>query len=172
MNLTRIALDSRKRAVSGGNTAVVVVVLIMMVGATYLYVSPKVSSSASTIPTREDTYTSFTSGAALATATSTTNTLNPNAVQVVIADDSGENDDGGTRFDPQVITVVIGVNNTVTWTNQDSIPHNVQGDSGSFFSTDLSTGQSYSFTFTRAGTYPFHCTYYPIMSGVVTVVNP
>jgi len=160
------------RAASRGATAVVILVLIMSVGAAYLYVSPKAITSASTIPVQPNTFTNHDSGATTSTTTTATTTLYTNGVQVVVADGSGENDDGGTRFDPAVINVVIGVNNTVTWINQDEIVHNVLSVSGYFYSGDLSRGQSYTFTFTRAGTYPFFCSYYPIMSGVVTVENP
>jgi len=90
---------------------------------------------------------------------------------VVIADGSGENDDGDTIFAPPIMTVVIGVNNTVTWINQDEVTHSVLTLYG-FSSPDLAPGQNYTYTFTRAGVFPYHCSYYPIMTGVITVVNP
>jgi plastocyanin len=159
-------------AVSGGATAVIVVVMIIAVGVAFLYVSRPASTSASNIPTQHDSFTSPSAGATPSTTTSTTTTLKPNAVQIVIPSGDGENDDGATTFNPHATTVVIGVNNTVTWINQDFIVHNALSVSGYFFSGDLSHGQTYSFTFTRAGTYPFYCSYYPIMNGVITVENP
>jgi plastocyanin len=77
---------------------------------------------------------------------------------------------GGT-FTPEEITVVIGVNNTVTWTNDDLIMHTVTSDSGLFDSGNLKTGASWSFTFNQPGTYSYHCSIHPWMLGVVNVVK-
>jgi amicyanin len=73
-------------------------------------------------------------------------------------------------FDPPALTVKAGM--VVTWTNQDSPPHAIVSDTGSpeaFTSSPLSTGQSYSFTITRPGTYPYHCSIHPSMTGTVIV---
>jgi plastocyanin len=72
-------------------------------------------------------------------------------------------------FNPPTITVVIGVNNTVVWTNDDTFPHTVTADSGSFSSGNLNPGDSYSFTFTAPGTYAYHCSYHSWMKGTVIV---
>jgi len=73
-------------------------------------------------------------------------------------------------FDPPALTVKAGTE--VTWTNQDSAPHTIVSDTGSpeaFTSRSFSTGQSYSFTFTRPGTYPYHCSIHPAMTGTIIV---
>lgn len=73
-------------------------------------------------------------------------------------------------FSPAAIKVKVG--DTVTWTNQDEVGHTVTADNSS---TDapasdlLSKGQSYSFTFKKAGTYTYHCTPHPYMKGTVIV---
>jgi len=72
-------------------------------------------------------------------------------------------------FNPPTVTVVIGINNTVEWVNDDSVPHTVTADGGSFSSGNLNPGDSYSFTFTSPGTYAYHCSYHPWMKGVVLV---
>lgn len=75
-------------------------------------------------------------------------------------------------FDPPALTVKAGT--VVTWTNQDGAAHTIVSDTGSpesFTSSPFSTGQSYSFTFTRPGTYPYHCSIHPSMTGTVTVVT-
>jgi plastocyanin len=72
-------------------------------------------------------------------------------------------------FTPPTVTVVIGVNNTVVWTNDDSVPHTVTADDGSFSSGNLNPGDSYSFTFTTPGTYTYHCSYHSWMKGTVVV---
>lgn len=66
-------------------------------------------------------------------------------------------------------TVTINVGGTVTWTNDDSVPHTVAADNDEFSSGTIDPGQSFSFTFATAGTYPYHCTIHPQMTGVVTV---
>ena len=64
---------------------------------------------------------------------------------------------------------MIGVNNTVTWVNNDDAPHTVTANDGSFNSGNLDPGQSWSFTFTDPGTYTYHCSYHSWMEGTVIV---
>jgi len=73
-------------------------------------------------------------------------------------------------FDPSMLTVKTGT--VVTWVNQDEAPHTIASDKGSpaaVFSDSLSTGASYTFTFTQPGTYAYHCSIHPSMRGTVTV---
>ena len=70
-------------------------------------------------------------------------------------------------FDPQSITVKVG--DTVTWVNGDSTAHTVVADDGSFDSGDLAPGASFAFTFSAAGTVPYHCGVHPQMTGGVVV---
>ena len=72
-------------------------------------------------------------------------------------------------FSPAALTVKAGT--TVTWTNKDSDAHTVtsQGSGGPLASAALSTGQSYSYTFTKPGTYSYLCTIHPFMTATVTV---
>ncbi len=72
-------------------------------------------------------------------------------------------------YSPSTITVVIGVNNTVTWVNNDDAPHTVTATDGSFNSGNLNAGQSWTFTFTTPGTYTYSCSYQPWMKGTVIV---
>lgn len=147
--------------------AVAVVVLLIVAGGAYLYVNPTLFRPA---PARFYTFTN--NGSSISISTNTTSVYTPpDAVQVYVPYGGGENDDGATNFLPQVITVVIGVNNTVTWINQDLIAHNIISNTGVFASGDLSSGQTYTFTFAEAGTYPYYCSYHP-MNGVVIVKNP
>src|ERR1700747_2965572 len=50
-------------------------------------------------------------------------------------------------FGPQSLTVVAGT--TVTWTNNDDVPHNVVSDDKQFKSRALDTGEQFSYTFTK-----------------------
>lgn len=72
-------------------------------------------------------------------------------------------------FNPATITVKSGT--TVTWTNSDPVAHKVVSDSPAFTSDDIPQGGSYSFTFSTAGSYPYHCQIHPSMTGTV-VVSP
>jgi len=72
-------------------------------------------------------------------------------------------------FAPQAVTVAPGT--TVTWTNRDGPTHGViSADNGATFkSPPLETGKSFSFTFTRPGTYPYRCLFHSSMTGTVVV---
>jgi len=75
-------------------------------------------------------------------------------------------------FDPKTITVNVG--DTITWKNDGQAEHTAQADDGSFDSGDLAAGKSFSFTFTKAGTFAYYCKYHGAkggsgMSGTVTV---
>ncbi len=56
---------------------------------------------------------------------------------------------------------------TVTWTNQDPVPHTVTFSG--FGSGSLDTGGTYSHTFSDAGMFPYHCSIHPSMNGAVVV---
>jgi plastocyanin len=70
-------------------------------------------------------------------------------------------------FGPQAITVPVGT--TVTWTNSDDIPHTAVSTDGVFKSKVMDTDEKFSYTFTKAGTYPYYCTIHPKMTGQVVV---
>lgn len=72
-------------------------------------------------------------------------------------------------FAPATLTVAVGT--TVTWTNRDDIPHTVVStdDSKTFKSKVLDTDEKFSFTFSKAGTYPYFCSIHPKMTGTVVV---
>ena len=71
-------------------------------------------------------------------------------------------------FSPQMITIAPGT--TVTWTQKDTAPHTVTSDTGAWTaSATLSTGQSFSYSFTKTGTYPYHCAVHPTMIASVIV---
>ena len=70
-------------------------------------------------------------------------------------------------FTPPTITVPLGA--TVTWTNRDDIPHTVVSTDGVFKSKVRDTDEKFSYTFTKAGTYPYFCSVHPKMTGKVVV---
>lgn len=76
------------------------------------------------------------------------------------------------KFDAPAIKVKVGT--TVTWTNMDGVRHNVSPDSPSADFPDgklIGNGETYSFTFAKAGTYSYHCTPHPYMKGTVVVTQ-
>jgi plastocyanin len=70
-------------------------------------------------------------------------------------------------FGPATLTVAVGT--TVTWTNRDDIPHTVVSTDKVFKSKVLDTDEKFSFTFDKAGTYPYFCSIHPKMTGSVVV---
>jgi plastocyanin len=70
-------------------------------------------------------------------------------------------------FTPKELTVAVGT--TVKWVNHDDIPHTVVEKKTTFRSKALDTDDSYSFTFTSAGTFDYFCGLHPHMVGQVIV---
>jgi plastocyanin len=78
-------------------------------------------------------------------------------------------------FNPTTLTVKIGANNTVTWTNKGAQAHTVTSNSTangslpSFNSNGINANAQFTFTFTQAGTYHYYCSYHTWMQAVVVV---
>lgn len=70
-------------------------------------------------------------------------------------------------FGPRTLKVTIGT--TVTWTNHDDMPHTVVSTDGVFKSKVRDTDEKFSYTFVKAGTYPYFCSLHPGMTGQVVV---
>jgi plastocyanin len=84
-----------------------------------------------------------------------------------VAIQSGAQSLGSAAYKPNPITVAVGT--TVSWTNGDAIAHTVTSDGGVFNSNTLGPGASFSYMFSTAGTFPYHCTIHPGMVGSVVV---
>ena len=107
------------------------------------------------------------------TGTSATSAGGGTSVSIV----SGSSSLTDTAYQPNPIQVSVG--NTVTWTNDDSQPHTVTSgsngqpdnkfNSSPNFTPLLNPGQTFSFTFTQAGDYPYFCMLHPNMVGTVNV---
>jgi plastocyanin len=61
------------------------------------------------------------------------------------------------QFTPKTLAVPVG--GTVEWNNEAG-RHMVEADDGSFKSEVLKAGDKFSFTFAKAGKYPYHCTFH------------
>lgn len=73
-------------------------------------------------------------------------------------------------FAAPVVTVPVGT--TVTWVNDDDIPHTVVADDKSFKSKVLDTGDRFAFTFAKPGTFGYFCSIHPHMTGKIVVKAP
>ncbi len=142
--------------------------------------APSTSSSTST-STKSSSTSSATMSSSSASSTSSTmsttssSTSSGASVAVVnVAIPPGASTQGNLAFSPDTITVVIGVNNTVMWTNDDSTTHTVTSMSvpagaQSFGSNGLNPQNTFTWTFTVAGTYQYYCEIHPWMQGTVVV---
>lgn len=74
----------------------------------------------------------------------------------------------GFAFHPSTLTVPAGTK--VTFVNQDSTVHTATG-AGGFDSGNLQHGQSYTYTFTKAGTYNYICSIHQYMHATVVVTG-
>lgn len=73
-------------------------------------------------------------------------------------------------FEPADVRVPVG--GKVAWVNcapADEPAHTSTSDGGSWSSPLLAPGSTFGFTFTQAGTFPYHCEPHPFMQGNVTV---
>ena len=74
----------------------------------------------------------------------------------------------GMSFSPATLTVSVGT--TVTWVNNETTIHTVTSTTGLFDSGDMSKGKTFKYTFTQAGTYPYHCIHHSGMNGTIVVL--
>jgi plastocyanin len=70
-------------------------------------------------------------------------------------------------FSPAALKVKAGTQ--ITWTNGDDIPHTVVSDGQAFKSKVLATGEKFTFTADKPGTYSYSCSIHPNMTGKVVV---
>jgi plastocyanin len=82
--------------------------------------------------------------------------------------------EGSESLDPEVITVVLGKNNTVTWVNRDDVSHALSSnyENNSWWTGIMSPGESSSVTFNNTGIFSYHGTPNPWIAGAVIVLSP
>lgn len=73
----------------------------------------------------------------------------------------------GFAFVPQTLSVPPGT--TVTWTNNDSSSHTIASNDNLFQSGNLAKGATFSHTFGQKGTFNYHCSIHPAMTGKIIV---
>jgi plastocyanin len=106
-------------------------------------------------------------------------------VAIVIIPEGSSLADQGHNFEPAVITVIIGVNNTVRWVNQDITFSTIKADNMSdqeFWNATnldessnldqlLSPGETFEYTFTKPGQFGYHSEPHPHLHGTVIVLS-
>lgn len=69
-------------------------------------------------------------------------------------------------------TIAVPMDTAVVWTNQDGFAHTTTSEQGVWDSGALGTGQSFSFSFTSPGAFPYFCAIHTFMRGTVIVEAP
>ncbi len=92
----------------------------------------------------------------------------PTTTQIIIVQGAGINT-SSAGYSPTNVVVVIGVNNTIVWTNKDTALHTATSTTGMINSGDLMAGRSYTVTLTTPGTNSYFCAYHSWMHGTVVV---
>lgn len=75
------------------------------------------------------------------------------------------------NFTPEAIRVVIGLNNTVLWRNNDDFMHTVTSTSELFDSGEMNPRDTFRYTFGKQGIYHYYCIPHPWMKATVTVTE-
>lgn len=75
----------------------------------------------------------------------------------------------GMQFGTGTITIKAG--ESVTWMNEERMPHTVTANDGSFSSSALNAGNTFTQAFDKPGEYSYYCQYHPNMKGVVIVTE-
>ena len=73
------------------------------------------------------------------------------------------------QFQPSSVRIKVG--DSVTWTNGDDRDHTADATDRSFSSGNLKPGGTFTFHFTKAGSFDYTCSYHPRMRGNVQVDN-
>jgi plastocyanin len=73
----------------------------------------------------------------------------------------------GMRFHPDDLTVAPG--ETITWVNEDLVPHSATSETAGFDSKEVEAGKSWSVTVSKTGDFPYVCTLHRKMTAVLHV---
>lgn len=117
----------------------------------------------------------FALSAPLSTDTGVMASPNNNGISMVVIPKTNVAE---TNYEPEVIKVVIGINNTVRWMNQDITSHSVRADDegdpdfrSAMQDNFLSPGETFEYTFTKPGVFGYHGVPHPWMHGTVVVLE-
>lgn len=71
------------------------------------------------------------------------------------------------KFDPAMVAISVG--ETIQFINVDEEPHTATSTDGVFDSKALDTNETWNYTATKPGTFPYICSIHPFMKGTLTV---
>lgn len=71
------------------------------------------------------------------------------------------------KYQPASLTVEVG--DTVTWMNDDIVPHTATASGKHFDSGSVDAKGSWRYVANRKGTFPYACTFHPMMKGALIV---
>jgi plastocyanin len=140
-----------KRAISTTIVAIIIVVLVAGLAGGY--------------------YVFYYKGSASAACSSSASSPSTSSVNIP----AGTGSNNSLNFVPKVLTVKLGTNNTITFTNNDNTMHTVIFTSGpcspigSIGDTNLPAGATYTVTLAAPGTYQYYCNIHNWMSGTIVV---
>ena len=105
-------------------------------------------------------------------------TTSPHITTVIIPTDS-EDQSSDNNFEPQYLTVVLGINNTVSWINKSDAGNEIDAthnqpdpmfENGPYSHGTMLPGKSFNFTFTKLGEFEYHAQPHPWLQGSVLVL--
>ncbi len=135
---------------------VLVVVLIILF--VYSFNSP-LNAPQVVVPQTQNIINQGTTSTSSVQSSTSTNTVSTTTSQISVSINN-------FSFVPASEVVKLGT--VIVWTNNDSVPHTVNG--GSVFSSAvLQPGDTFSFTFNRLGTFNYTCSIHPSMKGQIIV---
>lgn len=154
---TNLLSFARRRRASWGflPLAIIVAFLFAACGGTGTTTTP--TPTATTQPTSAPTATTQPSPSPTPTAT---------VAMVKIVENNGV-----YSFTPTKLSIKVGTQ--VKWLNASDAPHTVTSDTAGVFGSpsNLTENQTFTFTFTTAGAFPYHCNIHPYMKATITVTS-
>lgn len=139
----------RGSAAAGVIVSVLIIVSIAAIGYYQFVVAPNLPTSTTT------------------SSSTTTSLVAGHYVNITIP--QGAASPPGPGYAPASVTVVLGKNSTVVWKNTDPAIHTVTANTGVFDSGNMNAGDSFTYTFTKAGTYSYRCIYHSWMLATIVV---
>lgn len=135
----------------------ILIVIVLLIAGYFLFNRYRSAYRAPTAPSPVTTQSTTIPESPTPTSTASPTLQNQNS-KVDIKDMS---------FSPDSMTVKVGTK--VTWTNNDTVPHTVTSNINEFDSKTLQPGESFSFTFKKAGTFPYRCSIHTFMNATIIV---
>jgi len=141
---------------------------LLIVGVLFILAACGGSTTTGTTTSSNPTATPTATVAVPSSTATTAPTTTANTMTVTITTDST----GTFTFSPKTLTIPVGT--IVVWKNMTGAPHTVTSDDGSSFDSGVANpiapqGGTYQFTFTKAGTFSYHCSIHPFMKATITV---